>query len=79
MIEVRKGLAQKGDILKVVEDEYDESWKSEKYYDHFVTRTNYYIIKKISNNGNAYCYNHRIPGTWFNIVLNKKVIAVYRR
>ena len=45
MIEVRKGLAQKGDIVKVTEKVYDESWKSKKWNNHFVKRTNYYIIK----------------------------------
>lgn len=79
MIAVRKGLAQAGDIIKATEKVYDESWHSKKYHDHFVKRTNYYIIKKISNNGNAYCYSHRTPGTWFNIDLNKNVIAIYRR
>ena len=79
MIEVRKEQAWDGDIIKVRESVFDESWHSKKYHDHFVTRTNYYIIKKISNNGNAYCYSHRTPGTWFNIYLNKKVLAVYRR
>jgi predicted nucleic acid binding AN1-type Zn finger protein len=79
MKKVRKGEAFDGDIIKVRESVFDERWKSKKYHDHFVTRIRYYIISRISNNGNAYCYSHRTRGAWFNIYTDKRVIAVYRR
>ena len=77
MIEVRKEEAQPGDIVKVVEDEYDKSWTSARYYDHYVKRIRYYIIDHIFKDGNFHCYSHRNPGKFVGIDI--KVLAVYRR
>lgn len=77
--QIRAGLAIDGDIVKIVDQVYDPSIISDKWHTHFVTRTRYMRIVKVSNNGTALLRNIEGKHKGASLFTDKNIIAVYRK